>query len=86
MGLDSYAGPLTRFYAREWMTIIQNVAEQGIEVVVVRPGNPIYLPGDELGLVGHISRKLGLKKTRRLTSPPAISPQMRGVGIGRALA
>lgn len=70
MGLDIYAGPLTRYYTREWMTIIQKMgAEQGMEVVVVRPGEPIDLPNDNPSILERIFRKLGLKK-----DPPPYEP------------
>jgi hypothetical protein len=38
VGLDIYVGTLTRYYAREWQTILQQAApELGVEVRVVRP-------------------------------------------------
>lgn len=38
MGLDVYVGPLARYYAFEWETIIQQAGrEQGMEVEIVRP-------------------------------------------------
>lgn len=40
MGLDIYAGPLCRYYAGDWMTVIQRWgAEQGVPVTVVRPNS-----------------------------------------------
>src|SRR5216683_2696624 len=46
MGLDVYVGSLTRYYARNWETIVQQAARsQGIQVQVMRP-NP--LPDDQI--------------------------------------
>lgn len=37
MGLDVYVGPLTRYYAHDWETVIQRMGrEQGIPVVIER--------------------------------------------------
>lgn len=70
MGLDIYAGPLTRYYAGDWQTIIQRIgAEQGMEVHVVRPGDP--LPKTQpMGPIGRILTKLGLR-----SDPPADAPE-----------
>lgn len=41
MGLDVYVGPLTRYYAGDWETIVQQVArQQGLQVQIVRPNQP----------------------------------------------
>jgi hypothetical protein len=44
MGLDIYVGSLTRYYAGEWKTVIQQLAEQGalgdLSIEVVRPEKP----------------------------------------------
>jgi hypothetical protein len=41
MGLDVYVGPLRRYYAGNWETILQQVAkESGIPVRVMRPSQP----------------------------------------------
>jgi hypothetical protein len=41
MGLDIYVGSLTRYYARDWKTIVQQAAEaQGLKVQLVRPPDP----------------------------------------------
>ena len=41
MGLDVYVGTLTRYYTRDWETIIQKTGrEQGIKVEIVTPGAP----------------------------------------------
>jgi hypothetical protein len=41
MGLDIYVGPLTRYFAHDWKTIVQQAAEaQGKQVVVDRPTAP----------------------------------------------
>ncbi len=46
MGLDVYVGSLTRYYARDWETIVQQAARrQGIQVQVMRP-NP--LPDEQI--------------------------------------
>ena len=38
MGLDVYAGPLSRYYAGDWLTVVQQLGrEQGIAVEVRRP-------------------------------------------------
>jgi hypothetical protein len=38
MGLDIYVGSLTRYYARDWETVVQKHArESGIKLTVVRP-------------------------------------------------
>lgn len=45
MGLDVYAGPLTRYYAGDWETVVQRFGrEQGMDVQVVRVNEP---PEDE---------------------------------------
>src|SRR5262245_23420227 len=39
MGLDIYAGPLCRYYAADWKTVIQQWGESsGVPVEVVTPG------------------------------------------------
>lgn len=41
MGLDVYVGPLSRYYAGSWETILQQQArETGLQVEVVRPRQP----------------------------------------------
>lgn len=41
MGLDLYAGPLTRYHAGRWKTIVQQMGDaQGIPVHVIRRGGP----------------------------------------------
>jgi len=41
MGLDVYAGSLTRYYARDWETVIQKHArETGMSLNVIRPNEP----------------------------------------------
>jgi len=41
MGLDVYVGPLSRYYAGDWETIVQQVAKgSGIAVEIVRPKPP----------------------------------------------
>ena len=41
MGLDVYVGPLSRYYAGDWETVIQQAAkEDGIPVRIVRPEQP----------------------------------------------
>lgn len=41
MGLDLYAGPVTRYLAGDWLTILQQMGEaNGIDVVVSRPNEP----------------------------------------------
>jgi hypothetical protein len=41
MGLDLYVGPLTRYYAGDWETIVQQAGrEAGMEVIVLRGGEP----------------------------------------------
>ena len=41
MSLDVYVGPLTRYYAGDWETIVQQVAKQsGIPVKIMRPPQP----------------------------------------------
>jgi hypothetical protein len=41
MGLDLYAGPLTRYHAGLWKTIVQQMGEaQGVPVHVIRLGGP----------------------------------------------
>ena len=41
MGLDVYVGPLSRYYAGNWETIVQQAAKQsGIPVTIVRPKQP----------------------------------------------
>lgn len=63
MGLDIYAGPMTRYYARDWLSVVQRYgAEQGMEVMIVRPGEPIQRTGSKPGMLDRIFRKLGLKK------------------------
>ena len=38
MGLDAYVGTLTRYYAREWETVVQRAArESGVSVTIIRP-------------------------------------------------
>src|SRR5690606_18200676 len=69
MGLDIYAGPLTRYYAGDWQTVVQRYgAEQGLEVHVVRPGQTPF-PSRPAGLLGRIFAKLGLR-----SDPPPDSP------------
>ena len=42
MGLDVYFGPLTRYYAGNWETILQQVEqESGVPVRVIRPSQPV---------------------------------------------
>src|SRR5689334_4879324 len=41
MGLDVYVGPVTRYVAGDWLTIVQQIAqERGAFVAVVRIGEP----------------------------------------------
>jgi hypothetical protein len=41
MGLDIYVGSLTRYYARDWETVVQQYGrESGMPVDVVRPNEP----------------------------------------------
>ena len=41
MGLDIYVGSLTRYYARDWETVVQKHArESGMAVTVIRPNAP----------------------------------------------
>lgn len=41
MGLDVYAGPVARYVAGNWLTIVQQAAsEQGMRVEIVRAGGP----------------------------------------------
>jgi hypothetical protein len=41
MGLDVYVGPLSRYYAGDWETIVQQYGrESGVSVRVVRPPSP----------------------------------------------
>lgn len=62
MGLDIYAGPLTRYFSGDWMTVVQRMAaEQGLEVVTVRPGEGPQAAAGGGGVFGRLLRKLGLK-------------------------
>jgi len=46
MGLDVYVGPLSRYYAGDWETIVQQAGrQQGVEVQVLRAPVPRQLPG-----------------------------------------
>jgi hypothetical protein len=41
MGLDIYVGSLTRYYARDWETVVQKHArESGTKLTVERPNEP----------------------------------------------
>ncbi len=41
MGLDIYVGTLTRYYTRDWETIVQRMGrEQGIQVQMIHAGDP----------------------------------------------
>jgi hypothetical protein len=43
MGLDVYVGPLTRYYAGNWETIVQQRSKQfGIPVAIVRPRQGLF--------------------------------------------
>jgi hypothetical protein len=47
MGLDVYVGSLTRYYTRDWKTVVQRYGEQqGIPVQVVRPQGQNQAPPD----------------------------------------
>jgi hypothetical protein len=53
MGLDVYVGTLTRYYTRDWETIMQQYArEQGMPLKMVRPdGSPLPNDAPDLELV-----------------------------------
>ena len=50
MGLDIYAGTLTRYYSRNWKTVTQQLAEaHGFEVSIIRPnGSDVDLNPSEI--------------------------------------
>ncbi len=51
MGLDVYVGPLSRYYSRDWETIVQQAGrEQGFEVQVRRPPLPAGLRDPQMVL------------------------------------
>lgn len=48
MGLDVYVGSLTRYYARDWETVVQRHArETGMELHVLRPNDPEDIVTDQ---------------------------------------
>src|SRR5436190_19070886 len=51
MGLDIYVGPLSRYYAGDWETIVQQAGrQQGVEVQVLRAPVPRQLQDPEIVL------------------------------------
>lgn len=49
MGLDVYVGPLSRYFAREWETIVQQAGrEMGIPVEIRRPADEAPPPVEEV--------------------------------------
>ncbi|MBL8952497.1 MAG: hypothetical protein JNK82_17085 [Myxococcaceae bacterium] len=52
MGLDLYAGPLTRYYAGDWLTTMQRVGQElGLPTqVMYSDGQSPWLPADEAAL------------------------------------
>lgn len=48
MGLDVYVGSLTRYFTRDWKTVLQQAAEagEGPPVEIVRPGGADEAPAD----------------------------------------
>ena len=88
MGLDIYAGTLTRYYTQNWKTAVQQFGEaHGIPVQIIR-ANPEEHPADEAevlervtewrkhilnGLVGIIRRLVGIfVPERRLSNAKPI--------------
>jgi hypothetical protein len=48
MGLDVYVGSLTRYYARDWETVIQKHArETGMPLEIVRANEPEDIVTDQ---------------------------------------
>lgn len=62
MGLDVYAGPLTRYHAGNWKTIVQQMGEaQGLLVHVVRLADPGQPAGPEETQAAVIAWQRGLR-------------------------
>ncbi|MBI3272637.1 MAG: hypothetical protein HYZ53_26850 [Planctomycetes bacterium] len=55
MGLDVYVGSLTRYYAGDWKTIVQQAGERaGFKVVVARPNQPQDAVVDRAQVHAHV--------------------------------
>jgi hypothetical protein len=74
VGLDVYVGPLSRYYAGDWETIVQQAARQaGVPVRIIRPNQPAGEP-----------KKSWLSKlTEKFRPRPAVTPDdTRRIVIG----
>ncbi len=79
MGLDIYAGPLTRYYAGLWKTVVQQAGEaEGFEVRLVHPGGEPEPPppaeavlGAVLGWQAELRQATGLASMHWTESPTA---------------
>jgi hypothetical protein len=57
MGLDIYAGPVSRYVCGDWSTIVQQVgAQQDIQVEVLRPNQPLGA-SDDADVVASVVRQ-----------------------------
>src|SRR5262245_46408271 len=71
MGLDVYVGSLTRYYSRQWETVVQKMArETGMQLTVVRQDDAPPPTPSEIAQVA-VSWRDGLS---RALAPHGVSP------------